>query len=64
MYTQETLCQKFMDQFKEPLIMMLLGSALVSAIMRQYDDAISIAVAVIIVSTVAFIQVGTPFGTC
>jgi hypothetical protein len=54
---QETLCQKYMDQFKEPLILMLLGSALVSAVMRQYDDAISIAVAVIIVSTVAFIQV-------
>jgi Ca2+-transporting ATPase len=54
---QETLFQKFIDQFKEPLIMMLLGSALVSAVMRQYDDAISIAVAVIIVSTVAFIQV-------
>jgi len=46
-----------MDQFKEPLILMLLGSALVSAVMRQYDDAISIAAAVVIVSTVAFVQV-------
>lgn len=37
--------------------MMLLCSALVSALMRQYDDALSIAAAVLIVSTVAFIQV-------
>lgn len=37
---------------------MLLCSALVSALMRQYDDALSIAAAVLIVSTVAFIQVG------
>jgi magnesium-transporting ATPase (P-type) len=36
---------------------MLLCSALVSALMRQYDDALSIAAAVLIVSTVAFIQV-------
>ena len=34
-----------------------LGSALISALMRQFDDAISIAAAVVIVSTVAFIQV-------
>eukprot|EP00624_Nannochloropsis_granulata_P000180 evm.model.NODE_10694_length_6140_cov_18.397068.2 len=53
---QETLCQKYMDQLKEPLIVMLLCSALVSALMRQYDDALSIAAAVLIVSTVAFIQ--------
>jgi len=31
-------------QFKEPLILLLLASALVSAIMRQLDDAISITV--------------------
>ena len=54
------MCQKYMDQFKEPLILMLLGSALVSALMHQYDDALSIAAAVIIVSTVAFIQVCAP----
>jgi len=53
---QETLCQKYMDQLKEPLIVMLLCSALVSALMQQYDDALSIAAAVLIVSTVAFIQ--------
>ena len=53
---QETLLQKYLDQLKEPLIVMLLCSALVSALMRQYDDALSIAAAVLIVSTVAFIQ--------
>lgn len=52
----ETLCKKYIDQLKEPLIVMLLCSALVSALMRQYDDALSIAAAVLIVSTVAFIQ--------
>lgn len=34
----------------------ILGSALVSVIMQQFDDAISIAVAILIVVTVAFIQ--------
>lgn len=33
-----------------------LGSALVSICMKQYDDAISITIAIIIVVTVAFIQ--------
>ena len=36
--------------------MLLLGSALVSLLMGQYDDAISIFLAVIIVGTVAFVQ--------
>lgn len=35
---------------------MLLGSALVSLVLRQFDDAISITVAVVIVVTVGFIQ--------
>lgn len=34
----------------------LLGSALVSIAMRQFDDAASITIAIIIVVTVAFIQ--------
>ena len=29
-------------QFKEPMILLLLASALVSVIMHQYDDALSI----------------------
>lgn len=44
-------------QFKNPLILLLLGSAVVSVIMQQFDDAISITVAIVIVVTVAFIQV-------
>lgn len=35
---------------------LLSGSAVVSVVMHQYDDAISITVAIIIVVTVAFIQ--------
>jgi Ca2+-transporting ATPase len=37
-------------------ILSLSGSALVSVLMRQFDDAISIAIAILIVVTVAFIQ--------
>lgn len=43
-------------QFRNPLIMLLLASALVSVLMRQFDDAVSITVAIIIVVTVAFVQ--------
>ncbi|CAH1779403.1 unnamed protein product [Owenia fusiformis] len=53
---EEPLWRKYIDQFKDPLIMLLLASALVSVIMRQYDDAVSITVAIVIVVTVAFIQ--------
>jgi len=56
-HAQKRTNQQYLDQLKEPLIVMLLCSALVSALMRQYDDALSIAAAVLIVSTVAFIQV-------
>lgn len=52
----ETLLSKYLDQFKEPMILLLLGSAFVSLLVKQYDDAISIALAVLIVVTVAFIQ--------
>jgi len=45
-----------LDQFKDPLIGLLLASAIVSILVGQYDDAISITLAVAIVSTVAFIQ--------
>ncbi|KAL4235055.1 ATPase [Mactra antiquata] len=50
------LWKKFLEQFNNPLILLLLGSAVVSIFMKQFDDAISITVAVIIVSTVAFVQ--------
>uniref|UniRef100_A0A7R9U9C9 Calcium-transporting ATPase n=1 Tax=Pinguiococcus pyrenoidosus TaxID=172671 RepID=A0A7R9U9C9_9STRA len=53
---EETLVQKFFGQFKDPMILLLLASAGVSLLLRQFDDAISITLAVIIVSTVAFVQ--------
>ena len=48
--------KKYLDQFNNPLIYLLLGSAFISVLMRQFDDAASITFAVIIVVTVGFIQ--------
>ncbi|KAI9320925.1 PMR1-type calcium-transporting P-type ATPase [Dichotomocladium elegans] len=54
---EETLFSKFIHSFTEnPLILLLLGSAVVSLLMGQMDDAISITMAIIIVVTVAFVQ--------
>lgn len=39
---KESLLSKFIDQFKNPLILLLFGSASISVLMGQYDDAISI----------------------
>ena len=39
---RETLLSKFIDQFKNPMILLLLGSAAISAIMGEIEDAISI----------------------
>ncbi|KAF2457552.1 calcium-transporting P-type ATPase-like protein [Lineolata rhizophorae] len=52
----EPLWLRFLKQFKETLILLLLGSALVSFIMGNIEDAVSIAVAVTIVVTVGFVQ--------
>uniref|UniRef100_A0A8C8S124 Calcium-transporting ATPase n=1 Tax=Pelusios castaneus TaxID=367368 RepID=A0A8C8S124_9SAUR len=52
----EPIWKKYLDQFKNPFILLLLASALVSVIIKEYEDAVSIAVAVLIVVTVAFIQ--------
>ncbi|EDQ89391.1 uncharacterized protein MONBRDRAFT_32456 [Monosiga brevicollis MX1] len=52
----DPLWQKYLEQFKEPLILLLIGSAVVSLIMQQYDDAFSIFLAIMIVVTVAFVQ--------
>jgi Ca2+-transporting ATPase len=52
----EPMWKKYLGQFKEPMILLLLASALISLLMRQYDDALSITIAIIIVVTVAFIQ--------
>ncbi|XP_069688081.1 calcium-transporting ATPase type 2C member 1 isoform X1 [Periplaneta americana] len=53
---EEPTWKKYIEQFKNPLIMLLLASALVSICMKQFDDAVSITVAIIIVVTVAFVQ--------
>ncbi|XP_036296340.1 calcium-transporting ATPase type 2C member 2 isoform X3 [Pipistrellus kuhlii] len=52
----EPVWKKYLDQFKNPLILLLLASALVSILTKNYEDAVSITVAVLIVVTVAFIQ--------
>uniref|UniRef100_A0AAY4A7A7 Calcium-transporting ATPase n=1 Tax=Denticeps clupeoides TaxID=299321 RepID=A0AAY4A7A7_9TELE len=51
----EPLWKKYILQFKDPLIMLLLVSAVISVLMQQFDDAVSIT-AIIIVVTVAFVQ--------
>ena len=42
--------------YESPLILLLCGSAIVSAVMGNTDDAVSITIAVLIVLTVGFIQ--------
>lgn len=53
---QDSLWLKFIKQFKETLILLLLASAVVSYFMGNLDDAISITIAVTIVVTVGFVQ--------
>ncbi|VDK74553.1 unnamed protein product [Litomosoides sigmodontis] len=48
--------RKYLDQFNNPLIILLLTSASISLLMGQSEDAISITVAIVIVVTVGFIQ--------
>ncbi|TPX65533.1 hypothetical protein SpCBS45565_g05106 [Spizellomyces sp. 'palustris'] len=52
----EGLASKFVEQFKNPLIGLLLGSAGVSVLVGEIDDAVSITLAIVIVVTVAFVQ--------
>ncbi|XP_022249541.1 calcium-transporting ATPase type 2C member 1-like isoform X2 [Limulus polyphemus] len=52
----DPLWKKYIEQFKNPLIMLLLASAVVSICMQQFDDAFSITAAILIVVTVAFVQ--------
>lgn len=52
----EPLWLRFLKQFKETLILLLLASAAVSFIMGNLDDAVSITIAVTIVVTVGFVQ--------
>lgn len=53
---EEPLWKKYLGEFNNPLILLLLASALISLVMKQFDDAVSITVAIIIVVTVAFVQ--------
>ncbi len=52
----EPLWLRFLKQFKEPLILLLLASASISAVMGNWDDAVSITIAVTIVTAVGFVQ--------
>ncbi|KAK3942178.1 hypothetical protein QBC46DRAFT_82536 [Diplogelasinospora grovesii] len=52
----EPLWLRFIKQFQEPLIVLLLVSAGASIVLGNTDDAISITVAVTIVVTVGFVQ--------
>ncbi|XP_071541009.1 calcium-transporting ATPase type 2C member 1 isoform X4 [Panulirus ornatus] len=52
----DPLWKKYLGQFKEPLILLLLASSFVSLCMSQFDDAVVITLAIVIVATVAFIQ--------
>ncbi|KAL8738755.1 MAG: hypothetical protein Q9181_000510 [Wetmoreana brouardii] len=54
--TAEPLWLRFLKQFKETLILLLLASAVVSFLMGNLDDAVSITIAVTIVVTVGFVQ--------
>ncbi|VDM12029.1 unnamed protein product [Wuchereria bancrofti] len=48
--------RKYLDQFNNPLIILLLTSAAISLLMGRGEDAISITVAIVIVVTVGFVQ--------
>lgn len=50
------IISRYVEQFKNPLIQLLLASVVISVFMGQLDDAISISLAILIVVTVAFIQ--------
>ncbi|RPD57840.1 calcium-transporting ATPase, partial [Lentinus tigrinus ALCF2SS1-6] len=55
--TPEPVLIKFAKTiYENPLIILLCGSAIVSAVMGNVDDAVSITVAVLIVLTVGFVQ--------
>ncbi|MFH4974827.1 hypothetical protein AB6A40_001536 [Gnathostoma spinigerum] len=52
----DPLWRKYLEQFKNPLILLLLASAAISLLMQQIDDSISITIAIVIVVTVGFVQ--------
>ncbi|CUT98796.1 calcium transporting ATPase type 2C member [Echinococcus multilocularis] len=52
----DPLWLKYLKQFFEPMIGLLIVSAFVSILMGQFDDAVSISTAILIVVTVGFVQ--------
>jgi Ca2+-transporting ATPase len=52
----DPMWKKYAEQFNNPFILLLLASAAISVLMQQYDDAVSIAFAIIIVVSVGFVQ--------
>merc|ERR1719430_1093918 len=52
----EPVWKKYLEQFKNPLIILLLCSSMVSLFMQQFDDAAIIIMAITIVVTVSFIM--------
>lgn len=50
------LISGYFEQFQDPLIMLLMGSAIVSLLLGQLENAISIGLAVLLVGTVGFVQ--------
>ena len=52
----DPLWKKYIDQFNNPFILLLLLSAFISICMKQYDDAVCVTIAIVIVVTVGFIQ--------
>lgn len=43
----DPLWKRYLQQFKDPLIGLLVGSAVISIIMGQYDDAVSISIGIV-----------------
>ncbi|KAI8610043.1 PMR1-type calcium-transporting P-type ATPase [Chytriomyces sp. MP71] len=52
----ESILHKFLEQFKNPMNLLLLASAAVSLLIGEIEDAVSITLAMVIVVTVAFVQ--------
>jgi magnesium-transporting ATPase (P-type) len=53
---RSTIIMKYLEQFRNPLILLLLTSAAISLLMGQIENCLSITLAVLLVVTVAFIQ--------
>eukprot|EP01134_Creolimax_fragrantissima_P007600 CFRG7600T1 len=55
-HDDEPMYIKYLSSFKDPMIGLLMASVIVSCVLKQWDDAISILLAVVIVVSVGFIQ--------